>query len=118
MATNKYDVLLYEKSNGTCPVQEFLDSLDNKMAAKMYGMIELLEENGPALRMPYSEHLQDGIFELRIKFSSNITRVLYFFYVEKKIILTNGFVKKTQKTPKNELLTAIKYRQEFLERDE
>lgn len=92
--------------------------MDNKMAAKMYGMIELLEENGPALRMPYSEHLQDGIFELRIKFSSNITRVLYFFYVEKKIILTNGFVKKTQKTPKNELLTAIKYRQEFLERDE
>lgn len=84
----------------------------------MYGMIELLEENGPALRMPYSEHLQDGIFELRVKFSSNITRVLYFFYVEKKIILTNGFVKKTQKTPKNELLTAIKYRQEFLERDE
>ena len=92
--------------------------MDNKMAAKMYGMIELLEENGPALRIPYSEHLQDGIFELRVKFSSNITRVLYFFYVEKKIILTNGFVKKTQKTPKNELLTAIKYRQEFLERDE
>ena len=97
MSTEKYDVQLYEKANGDCPIQDFLDSLDDKMAAKMYGMIELLEENGPALRKPYSEHLQDGIFELRAKFSSNITRVLYFFYIDKKIILTNGFVKKTQK---------------------
>ncbi|MDO4204801.1 MAG: type II toxin-antitoxin system RelE/ParE family toxin [Selenomonadaceae bacterium] len=118
MSANRYDVLLYEKPNGACPVQEFLDSLDNKMAAKMYGMIEFLEENSPALRMPYSEHFQDGIFELRAKVSNNITRVLYFFYVDKKIILPNGFVKKTQKTPKNELRTAIKYRQEFWERDE
>ncbi|WP_290709773.1 type II toxin-antitoxin system RelE/ParE family toxin [Anaerovibrio sp.] len=100
MSTEKYDVQLYEKANGDCPIQDFLDSLDDKMAAKMYGMIELLEENGPALRKPYSEHLQDGIFELRAKFSSNITRVLYFFYVDKRIILTNGFLKKTQKTPK------------------
>ena len=100
MSIEKYDVQLYEKANGDCPIQDFLDSLDDKMAAKMYGMIELLEENGPTLRKPYSEHLQDGIFELRAKFSSNITRVLYFFYVDKRIILTNGFLKKTQKTPK------------------
>lgn len=51
-------------------------------------------------REPYSKHLDDGIFELRCKFGSDITRVLYFFYYEGKIILTNGFVKKTQKTPK------------------
>lgn len=100
MAKAEFDVMLYETSNGDCPVQDFLDSLDDKMAAKMYGMIKLLEEYGPALRMPYSEHLQNGIFELRAKVSSNTTRVLYFFYVNKKIILTNGFVKKTQKTPK------------------
>ena len=117
MPKEKFDVLLYEKSNGDCPVQDFLDSLDNKMAAKMYGMIELLEENGPALRMPYSEHLQDGIFELRAKVSNNITRVLYFFYVGRKIILTNGFVKKTQKTPKKELLTALKYKDDYYERE-
>ena len=46
------------------------------------------------LREPYSKHLDDGIFELRCKFGSDITRVLYFFYYEGKIILTNGFVKK------------------------
>lgn len=112
-----FDVMLYETSNGDCPVQDFLDSLDDKMAAKMYGMIKLLEEYGPALRMPYSEHLQNGIFELRAKVSSNITRVLYFFYVNKKIILTNGFVKKTQKTPKKELLTAMKYKKDYYDRE-
>ena len=37
------------------------------------------------------------------KQGSNITRVLYFFYIGKKIIATNGFVKKTQKTPPKEL---------------
>lgn len=108
MSIEKYDVQLYEKANGDCPIQDFLDSLDDKMAAKMYGMIELLEENGPALRKPYSEHLQDGIFELRAKFSSNITRVIYFFYVDKRIILTNGFVKKTQKTPKKRITNSYK----------
>lgn len=87
MAKAEFDVMLYETSNGDCPVQDFLDSLDDKMAAKMYGMIKLLEEYGPALRMPYSEHLQNGIFELRAKVSSNTTRVLYFFYVNKKLYL-------------------------------
>ena len=52
-------------------------------------------EKGNMLREPYSKHLDDGIFELRCKFGSDITRVLYFFYYEGKIILTNGFVKKT-----------------------
>lgn len=117
MAKAEFDVMLYETSNGDCPVQDFLDSLDDKMAAKMYGMIKLLEEYDPALRMPYSEHLQNGIFELRAKVSSNTTRVLYFFYVNKKIILTNGFVKKTQKTPKKELLTAMKYKKDYYDRE-
>lgn len=118
MSNTKYDVLFYEDSNGNCPVQDFLDSLDNKMSAKLYSVLQLLEENGPSLRLPYSEHLQDGIFELRAKQSSNISRVLYFFYVGKKIIMTNGFIKKTQKTPKNELNTAIKYRKDYYDREE
>lgn len=60
-------------------------------------MIELLQEKGNQLREPYSKHLDDGIFELRCKVGSNITRVLYFFYYKGQIILTNGFVKKNSK---------------------
>ena len=58
----------------------------------------------------------DGIFELRCKQGSNITRVLYFFYIGKKIIATNGFVKKTQKTPPKELKLAKERRADWLER--
>ena len=54
--------------------------------------------------------LDDGIFELRVKQGSDISRVLYFFVVGSKVVLTNGFVKKTQKTPANQIDLAKKYR--------
>lgn len=56
----------------------------------------------------YSKHLEDGIFEVRGKIGNDISRVLYFFYINEKIILTNGFIKKTQKTPKKEIDLAKK----------
>ena len=76
----------------------------------------MLEDYGPGLKQPYSKHLEDGIFELRVKFSSDITRTLYFFAKGKRIILTNGFVKKTQKTPKKEIDLAKKRKVDYLER--
>ena len=67
------------------------------MRAKALLMVALLKEHGANLRLPYSEQLEDGIFELRAKQGSNITRLLYFFFVGKKAVLTNGFVKKDAK---------------------
>lgn len=109
-------VEFYNLPDGSEPAKEFLKSLDPKMKAKMLRTIELLETNGRDLRMPYSEFLDDGIFELRAKVSSNITRVLYFFYVGNRAILTNGFIKKTQKIPKEELAKAKKYKADFIQR--
>ena len=106
----------YEKEDGTRPAEEFILGLDNKMKAKVLWTITLLEEYGTKLRLPYSEYLEDGIFELRIKQSSDITRVLYFFFKDKRIILTNGFIKKTRKTPPGELKLAKDRRTEFLRR--
>lgn len=111
-----FQLEFYETEDGKKPVEVFLDSLDNKMAAKLIGLLELLEEKGTELRMPYSEHLDDGIFELRCKFGSNITRTLYFFYIGKRIIITNGFVKKTQKTPPAEIKTAKERREDWIRR--
>lgn len=113
---SQFTVEFYEDTNGEKPVEEFLRSLDVKMRAKMLGILEILQEKGNYLREPYSKHLDDGIFEVRAKVASNITRVLYFFYCDGKIILTNGFVKKTQKTPANEIKLAKKRREEYLER--
>ena len=96
----------YKTEEGKEPVSDFLDSLDGKMAAKLIGLMEILEEKGTELRMPYSEHLDDGIFELRCKLGSIITRALYFFYSGERVIVTNGFVKKRQKTPPGEIKLA------------
>ena len=111
-----FEVIFYEKENGDCPVEEFINSLDVKMRAKMIGLLELLEEKGNQLREPYSKPIDDGIFEIRCKVGNNITRVLYFFYYEGKIILTNGFIKKTQKTPPEEIKLAKEHRADFKER--
>ena len=97
-------------------MKDFILEQDNKMQAKIFHNLELLELNGNMLREPYSKHLEDGIFELRTKVSSDITRILYFFVIGQKIILTNGFVKKTQKTPKNEIDLAKRRRNEYLNR--
>ena len=78
----------------------------------------MLEIGGTDLREPHSKHLDDGIFELRAKVGSNITRVLYFFVVKRGIILTHGFIKKTDKTPPEEIKKAKQYRQEYLSREE
>ncbi len=76
------------------PVKDFLDSLNVKMRAKLLMEIKLLEEKGTLLREPYSKPLGDGIFELRAKVGTDISRVLYFFYYEGRIVLTHGFIKK------------------------
>ena len=74
-----FTVEFYNTQNGKEPVSDFLDSLDYKMRAKLVSLLELLEEKGTSLRMPYSSYLEDGIFELRCIQGNNITRVLYLF---------------------------------------
>ena len=112
-----FEVIAYEDVNGKIPVQKFLKKLNPKMRAKMYGMLVILQEKGNMLREPYSKYIEDGIFELRCKFGSDITRVMYFFfYYDRKIVLTNGFIKKTQKTPQEEIQIAKKRRIDFIER--
>ncbi len=108
----------YETEDGKQPVSDFLDSLDEKMSAKMVGLMEILEEKGTELRLPYSSSLGDGIFELRCKQGSNITRALYFFYRGGKIIVTNGYTKKTQKTPPGEIKLAKERRADWIRRNE
>lgn len=109
---------LYETEDGKQPVADFLESLEPKMAAKLVGLMLILEEKGTELREPYSSSLGDGIFELRCKSGSNITRALYFFYTGKQIVVTNGFVKKTKKTPRKEIKTAKDRREDWLKRNQ
>lgn len=112
-----FEVEYYELPDGSYPVEEFILLQDVKMRAKLFRLIGLLELKGNELREPYSKALDDGIFELRAKQGSDISRILYFFVVGNRVILTNGFVKKSRKTPIRELDLAKKRRVDFLQRE-
>jgi phage-related protein len=114
---DEFKVEFYETSDGKCPFLDFLSTLDVKLRAKVFRDLGLLQKNGNDLGMPFSKFLDDGIFELRTKLGSNNVRVLYFFIYGKTIIVTNGFKKKTQKTPIGEIQLAQKYRNEYVLRN-
>ena len=58
----------------------------------------------------------EEIWECRIQFGSNIYRIFCFFTDNSVIVLTHGFIKKSQKTPKSEIEKAESYRRDFLKR--
>lgn len=68
-------VEFFEKNNGQKPAKDFLDSLDDKLAAKTCFTIDLLREYGHHLHMLFCEKLSSNIWELRTKQGSDITRV-------------------------------------------
>lgn len=114
-----FEAIFYQKEDGTEPAKEFLLGLDKPMRAKMLRAIVMLQDLGYDLREPYSKPIGDGVFELRARAGTNISRVLYFFVVGQRAVLTNGFIKKTQKTPEKEIELAKKYRKDYLlRRDE
>lgn len=108
-----FDIDFYQLPNGERPVEIFLNGLDKKMRTKALHSLSILEEFGNTLREPHSKSVGNGLFELRIKFASDISRIFYFFVVDNKIILTNGFVKKTMRTPQSELALAQKYKADY-----
>ncbi len=111
-----FNVEIYEKSNGYSPFLVFLDSQSAKIKAKVLRDITLLEEFGNKLREPYSKYVGKGFFELRTRQGTDIIRSLYFFFSGHNIVITNGFVKKTQTLPSLELKTAIEYRDDWTRR--
>ena len=115
---SRYSVVFYEREDGTRPAEDYIKSISPKMVAKLYRAIDILRDYGSRARMPYSEYLKDGIFQVRAQQEGNISRVLYFFAVGERIVLTNGFTKKTPKTPEQEIELAKKYREDYLRRED
>ncbi|WP_196595432.1 type II toxin-antitoxin system RelE/ParE family toxin [Pectinatus frisingensis] len=112
-----WHIEFYQKANGKIPVAEYLHSLPEKIRAKAILEIELLEKHGTVLKEPYVKYIQgkkyQGLWELRIKFSSDTARVLYFIFEGNTFVLLHGFTKKTNKTPVQELEKAIRYRKDY-----
>jgi len=94
--------------------QEFFDKQREKVKDKIIWTLDLIEE---LARVPetYLKHIEntDGLYEIRIHIGSDIFRIFCFFDQGKLVILANGFQKKNQKTPKQEIEKALKIKQEY-----
>lgn len=89
-------------------VEQAILELPAGLLARYLRMTEMLIEFGPNLGMPHTKTLGDGLFELRVKGREGIARVFYCTVRERRIIILHSFVKKSQKTPKQELALARK----------
>jgi phage-related protein len=94
--------------------EDFFIKQNRKVQNKIIWTLELIEEL-PRVPETYLKHIQntDGLYEIRLKFGSNIFRIFCFFDEGKLIVLANGFQKKTQKTPKQEIEKALKIKDEY-----
>ena len=110
------EIIFYKTSSGHSPVEEFIDSLNEKEAKKVVWTLRLVRD---LERVPeeYLKKLKstDDIWEIRVQFGNNIFRFLGF-YESNTIILTNAFSKKTQKTPEKEIELAKQRKKECNER--
>ncbi|MDH6356264.1 type II toxin-antitoxin system RelE/ParE family toxin [Parabacteroides sp. PF5-9] len=92
--------------------ERFIATLTDKELNKLDYIISLLETEE---RMPikFIRFIRDGLYELRMEYSSNIYRVFFIFDEGQIVVLFNGFQKKTQKTPTGEIEKAFKIKEAY-----
>ncbi len=114
---DKRRIDFYKTENERCPTQEFLDTLPAKTAQKVVWVLKLIQEleTVPSI---YFKKLEgtDDIWECRVQSGPNIYRFLGFFFQKGVIVLTHGFSKKSQKTPRSEVERAESYKKNFMMR--
>lgn len=99
-----------ELPDGRIPAQEFVDSLDDKAAARIDAFIERLRIYGNRMQGKFVKKVSDDIFELRIKQFDRIFRVLFFYQPGMLIVVTSGFQKKTDQILPGEITRAEQLR--------
>ena len=103
-------VIFFQESNGAIPVLDWLDNQQDRVIAKCKVKIDRLKELGNEIRRPEAAYLKKGIYELRIQFQGIQYRLLYFFYKQTAVVLSQGFIKKGSKVPQKQLELASKRR--------
>lgn len=109
------EIRFYKTQSGKIPVKDFLDSLSSKHAQKIAWVLELIEKLDQVPIQYFKKLINtDDIWEVRARIGSNSFRLLGFIDDEKFVILTNGFSKKSQKTPKQEIDLAEQRKADYL----
>jgi phage-related protein len=98
-------------------VEDKILSLPDGLLARYLRLTDMMIEHGSNLGLPHTKSLSNGLFELRLKSKEGIGRVFYCTKVGKNIVMLHSFVKKSQKTPKNEMEIALKRLREVQEND-
>ena len=92
--------------------EAFMESLQDKEKEKVqYGLLLLKTQN--RLSTKFVKHIKDGVYELRTEYAGNIYRVFFIFDEGNIVVLFNGFQKKTQKTPQNEIDKALQIKEDY-----
>jgi len=90
-------------------VEAALDALPADMRAHFLHIVNLIQSEGlERVREPYIKHLEAKLWEMRLKGRSGIARAIYVTAIGKRIVVVHVFTKKTQKTPRHEIETALK----------
>ena len=111
------EVIYYRTEAGDKPVKEFLDSLSGKHAQKIVWVLGLVEDLTIVPRQYFKKLVgTDDIWEVRVDSGSDTFRLLGFFDKGNLIVLTNGFAKKSDKTRRNEIMTAEARKKDWLNR--
>jgi phage-related protein len=110
------EIHFYRTKSGDCPVEEFLDALGGKQAQKVVWVLRLVEQLDP-VPAQYFKKLVDtnGLWEIRAQHGGDIFGLIGFF-VESRFWVLSGFVKKAEKTPRQELDVAEAHRKDYLSR--
>lgn len=104
MIYNNYKVKFYRDSQtGRKPAADYIKRQNPKDQTKIFKYIDYLQEKKGYLEEPYARHITGKIRELRIDFARNRHRIFYFTFIKKNIILLHAFLKKTQRTPSQEI---------------
>ena len=112
MNEDRYKVGFYISPSGKCPMKQFIDTIPVKAQTKMNRWLEMLEDRGPDLPRPYADAITGKIRELRMVFAGQHYRCLYFFD-QKRIVVTHGFIKKTDEVPPGEVILAQRLMEEY-----
>ena len=105
---DEYKVYYYQNSRiKRIPVLEYIQKVAVKDRGKIAAYITFLRDCSGQLDEPYSRYIRSGIRELRVGFAHNRHRIFYITVERKRIILLHAFLKKTSKTPQQEIVRAL-----------